>query len=259
MLDIAFSYADLEYFLLIIVRVTCFIYIAPFFSMSNTPNRVKIGFGILLSVLVYGSMTRPEVVYDTLTEYAIIVMKEALTGFLVGFGASLCTSIAMFTGHMIDTEIGFGMVNVFDVTTRQNMSITGQLYQYIFTLMLIVSGMYRYLLSALIDTFTLIPINQAVIRPERMITTFASFMVDYLVIGFRICLPVFCTILLLNCVLGILAKIAPQMNMFAVGMQLKVLTGLTVLFFTAFLLPGAADFIFNEMKQMVVSFVEGMM
>ena len=63
---------------------------------------------------------------------------------------------------------------------------------------------------------------------------------------------------LLNAVLGVLAKVAPQMNMFAVGIQLKVLVGLSVLFFTASILPGIADFIFEEMKRMIISFVEGM-
>ena len=48
------------------------------------------------------------------------------------------------------------------------------------------------------------------------------------------------------------------MNMFAVGIQLKVLVGLSVLFFTASILPGIADFIFEEMKRMIISFVEGM-
>ena len=65
--------------------------------------------------------------------------------------------------------------------------------------------------------------------------------------------------LLLNCVLGVLAKVAPQMNMFAVGMQLKVLVGLVMLFLTVRMLPSAADFVFTEMKRMIVSFVEGMM
>ena len=64
-----------------------------------------------------------------------------------------------------------------------------------------------------------------------------SFMVNYIVIGFRICLPIFCVILLLNAVLGILAKVSPQMNMFAVGIQLKILVGLAVLFFSASMLP----------------------
>lgn len=259
MLDIAFTYADLEYFLLVLVRITCFIYIAPFFGMTNTPNRVKIGLGIFLSVLIYGSVTRPEVVYNTLSEYAIIVMKEAITGFLVGFGAQLCTTVAMFAGHMVDTEIGLGMVNVMDVTTKQQMSINGSLYQNTFMLMLIASGMYRYLLQALVDTFTLIPVSRAIFDKDKMVSAFVTFMGDYIVIGFRIALPIFCTIILLNCILGILAKIAPQMNMFSVGIQLKVLTGLSVLLLTSFLLPGAADFIFTEMKKMTVLFIEGMM
>lgn len=259
MVNIAFTYADLEYFLLILVRITCFIYIAPFFGMNNTPNRVKIGLGVLSSLLIYSVVPRPEIVYETVTEYAIIVMKEALTGFLIGFGAQLCTMVAAFAGHMVDTEIGLAMVNVFDVTTNQNVSITGTWYQYIFMLLLIVTGMYEYLFRALADSFELIPINGAVIRTEYLVETMVQFMSDYIIIGFRICLPVFCTIILLNCVLGILAKIAPQMNMFAVGMQLKVLTGLTVLFATAFMLPGAANMIFVEMKKMVVAFVEGML
>ncbi|MCI9373906.1 MAG: flagellar biosynthetic protein FliR, partial [Lachnospiraceae bacterium] len=64
--------------------------------------------------------------------------------------------------------------------------------------------------------------------------------------------------LLLNCVLGILAKIAPQMNMFAVGMQMKVLTGLSIMFLTVRMLPGAADFIFREMRELIAVFVGGM-
>ena len=65
--------------------------------------------------------------------------------------------------------------------------------------------------------------------------------------------------LLLNAILGIMAKVSPQLNMFAVGIQLKVLTGLAIIYISAFLLPTAADFVFTEMKRMVVSFVEGMM
>ena len=62
----------------------------------------------------------------------------------------------------------------------------------------------------------------------------------------------------MNAVLGILAKVSPQMNMFAVGIQLKILVGISILFFTAGMLPSAADFVYQEMKQMIVSFVGGM-
>ena len=64
--------------------------------------------------------------------------------------------------------------------------------------------------------------------------------------------------MILNCLLGIMAKVAPQMNMFAVGIQIKVLVGFAVMFLTIFLLPDISDFIFKEMKNMVQLTIEGL-
>lgn len=258
MIDISFTYADLEYFLLILVRVTFFIYVAPFFSMSNTPRRIKIGFSIFLSYLLFFFLDHNVVVYDSVLEYAIIVMKEAVTGLLIGWGAQICMTIAALAGNIADMEVGLSMVNLMDPLTRQNATFSGVLYQYAFMLFFMISGLHRYLLQALIDTFTLIPVNGAVFRMESLLQSMLQFMNDYIVIGFRICLPIFCVILLLNCVLGIMAKVAPQMNMFAVGMQMKVLVGLSVMFLTVRMLPGAADFVFRQMKLVITAFVEGL-
>jgi flagellar biosynthetic protein FliR len=115
--------------------------------------------------------------------------------------------------------------------------------------MFIATGLYRFLMGALADSFTLIPVNGAVFHSESLLNSMITFMNDYIVIGFRIVLPIFCVILLLNAVLGILAKVAPQMNMFAVGLQLKILVGFGAIFFTVGMLSGAADFIYQEMKQ----------
>lgn len=258
MIDFTFTYADLEYFLLILVRVSCFIYIAPFFGMSNVPRRVRVGLSIFIAYLVFQAVDHNEVVYDSLLGYAVVVMKEALTGFLIGWGAQLCTTITAFAGSIADMEIGVSMVSLMDPTTKEQATFSGVYYQYLFTLFLIITGMYRYLLQALIDTFTLIPINGAVFKTEALLESVIMFLSDYIAIGFRIILPIFCTMILLNVILGVLAKVSPQLNMFAVGMQLKMLVGLGIMFLTVRMLPGAADFVFTEMKRMIVSFVEGM-
>ncbi|MDE6168249.1 MAG: flagellar biosynthetic protein FliR [Acetatifactor sp.] len=259
MINYSFSMHDLEFFLLIFTRVSCFVFTAPFFSMKNTPANVRIGISLFTSVLLYQALTPAEaVVYDSVLEYFIIVMKEAVVGLLVGLAASICTSIVNFAGSIADMETGLSMVTLMDPTSRENTSITGVMYQYSLMLMMIVTGMYRYLFGALADTFSLIPVNRAVFRSDALLSSLLEFLGDYVVIGFRIVLPVFCTILLLNAVLGVLAKVSPQMNMFAVGIQMKILVGLSVLFFTAGMLPGAADFIFQEMKRMIVSFVGDM-
>ncbi|MCI9065166.1 MAG: flagellar biosynthetic protein FliR [Lachnospiraceae bacterium] len=258
MLDISFSYADLEYFLLVLVRISCFVYVAPFFSMSNVPRRVKIGFSLFFAYLIYHAVDHNEVVYNSLLGFAVIVMKEALTGFVIGWGAQICTTVTSFAGSIADMEIGLSMVSLIDPTTREQATFTGVLYQYMFTLFMIISGLYQYLLGALVDTFTLIPINGAVFKSEALMESVLMFLGDYIVIGFRIILPIFCAMIFLNCVLGVLAKVSPQLNMFAVGMQLKVLVGLGILFLSMRMLPALADNVFTQMKRMIVSFVEGM-
>lgn len=258
MIDISFTYADLEYFLLILVRISCFVYAAPFFSMSNVPRRVKVGFSIFLSYLLYNAVDHNEVVYSTLLGYAMIVMKEALTGFLIGWGAQICASVTSFAGSIADMEIGLSMVSLLDPATKEQATFTGVLYQYMFTLFMIISGLYQYLLGALVDTFTLIPINGAVFKTEALLSSVLLFLGQYVSVGFRIILPIFCAMIFLNCVLGVLAKVSPQLNMFAVGIQFKVLVGLGILFLSMRMLPTLADNIFTLMKRMIVSFVEGM-
>jgi flagellar biosynthetic protein FliR len=259
MINYSFSLTEIEYFLLILVRVSTFVYLAPFYGMKGVPNQVKIGISFFVSVLLF-HVTGPHeaLAYNTVWGYGMIVAKEALTGLFLGFGVSICTGILAFAGRIIDMETGLSMVNLVDPTTKEMSSMTGVLYQYMVTLILLVSGMHRYLLQALAETYILIPVNGAIFHTDKLLETMLLFLRDYILIGFRICLPVFAVMLLLNAVLGIMAKVSPQMNMFAVGLQLKVLVGLCVLFITVRMLPGIADFIYTEMKQMMVAFVQSM-
>ena len=261
MLQLSFSLFDLEYFLLVLVRVSCFVFVAPFFSVQGVPRQVRIGLSFFTSLMIYEVITPAEipVTYSTVTGYAVIVLKEAIVGLLLGFGATLCSSIVNFAGSIIDMETGLSMATIFDPATNQSTSITGAFYQYVLLMMMIATGMYRYLLGALADSFVLIPVNGAVFHQDSLLAAMISFMSDYIIIGFRICLPVFCVMMLLNAILGVLAKVSPQMNMFAIGIQLKIVVGLSVMFITVGMLPGASDFIFQEMKKMITAFAGGMM
>lgn len=260
MIDYSFSIYELEYYLLIFTRVTGFIFACPFFSMNNTPRRVRITLGVFLSYLLYQAIYPHEVIqYDSLLGYSAIVMKEAMTGILIGLSTSMCNSIVLFAGRLIDMEIGLAMASEYDPTTKENASVTGIFYQYLVMLILMISNLHHYLIKALAETYTLIPINGAIFSGGKIVSAFVSFMSGYINIGFRICLPIFCVLLITNCILGIMAKVAPQMNMFAVGMQIKLLMGLGVLFLTVGMLPHISDFVFTEMKTVMVSFVEAIM
>ena len=259
MIDYTVNMTDVEYMLCILVRISMFIYVAPFFSQRGFPRMAKLAMSLFLTGMMYSVIGEHKPLqYETVYGYAVIVLKEALTGAIIGFSAAICNSIVDFAGRIIDMESGLSMSNLMDPTTGQTGSMSGVMYQYAVTLMLIISGMHRYLITALAQTYTLIPVDGAVFNTDKLLESVIKFAGDYIEIGFRICLPVFAVMLLLNAVLGIMAKVAPQMNMFAVGMQLKVLVGLCILFFTASLMPTVANFIYTEMKTMMATFVKTM-
>lgn len=258
MIDITFAFEDLERLLLIFVRMSMFIATAPFFSIQSVPARFKIGFSFFLSILIFQVLPVQAIAYETVIDYGIILLKEAITGLLIGFSADICSSIVTFAGQVIDMEIGLSMANMFDPTTNSSISITGGMYHYFVLMLLMISGMHHYIIRAIADSYQLIPLNGAVFNLEYLYHGALQFLGDYFIIGFRICLPIFMCSLLLNIVLGILAKSAPQLNMFAVGLQLKVFIGFGVLFLTASLLPDIANFISIEMKKMIVIALEGM-
>ncbi|MFG6383898.1 MAG: flagellar biosynthetic protein FliR [Lachnospiraceae bacterium] len=259
MINYEFSLYTFEYFLMILVRIASFVFIAPFFGMNNTPSRVKIGFSVFVALILYQMILPKEMLeYSGVIEFAIIVLKEGITGLLIGFAANICNSIIVFSGKIIDMEIGLAMANIYDPTTNSQSGLTGTMYNYLIMLLLMATDMHHYILRALIDTYQIIPINGTVFNWQHIMGTMTMYISDLMIIGFRIVLPIFASSMILNCILGIMAKVAPQMNMFAVGVQLKILLGVSIMFVTIMLLPDISNFIFNEMKRMIVSVIEGM-
>lgn len=258
MLNYTFSLVDFEILILILVRISCFVYAAPFYGTKNVPSRTKIGLSVFLAILIFSSVDQTEIAYTGMIGYAVIVLKEGITGLLMGFAANICNSIILFAGNIIDMDIGLSMAQEFDPMMNTQVTITGNLYQYFLLMLLVVTNMHHYILRALIDSYAVIPVNGQIFDWNSLAGSMARFMTDMFVIGFRIMLPIFVSMMILNCILGIMAKVAPQMNMFAVGMQMKVLLGMLILFVTISLLPGIADFVFTEMKRMIVSMIEGM-
>lgn len=258
MVNTSISLETIEYFLLIMVRISCFVSVAPFYGMTNTPARVKIGFSTLVSILLYGILPHPALEYTDVIGYATIVVREGITGLLIGFAANICNSIILLSGNIIDMNIGLSMATEYDPVTQTNSPITGNFYNNLLLLLLIVTDMHHYMLRAIADSYQVIAIGGTIFRWDSLMTSMVTFMTHSMVIGFRIALPVFACTMILNCILGIMSKVAPQMNMFSVGMQLKVLLGFVVMFLTIRLLPYVSDFIFTEMKRMMVSIIKGL-
>lgn len=257
MINYTFSLLTFEYYLLVLVRIASFVAVAPFFGLNSVPTRVKVGFSAVFAILVAQAVPG-EVIYEGMLEYGVIAIKEAITGLSLGMMANACTYIIGFAGRMIDMEVGLAMAQEYNPMTRTQESITGNMYYYSIMLLLLISDLYHYIIKAVADSFTLIPVNAQIFQWEYLANTMVTLVTDMLIIGFRIMLPVFACCMVMNCILGIMAKVAPQMNMFAVGIQIKIFVGYAVLVVTVLLLPKAAAMIGEEIKLMLRMVVKGM-
>ena len=175
----------------------------------------------------------------------------------MGLFSNIAYHILAFAGQIIDMEIGFSMINQLDPITRIQTTISANLYGYLIMLLMITTNLHHYFLRAVVDSYQVIGIGEAVL-PANMYRLMVDFIINYFIIAMRIVLPIFAAILMVNTVLGILAKVAPQMNMFVIGMQLKVLVGLFVFYLIIGLTPSVADYIFNEMMDMLRAIIEVM-
>lgn len=244
-----FTIEDFEFFLLILVRISGFVFSAPFFSLNDVPRRVQAGLSVYIAIVLFGSLEHTKLEYVGIIGYAGLVITELMVGLVMGFIMNCCLQILAFSGQIIDMEIGFSMVTVMNPAANMSSTVTGNLYTYLVMLLLLGSDLYRYIIKAALDAFSFIPVGKAVINIS-IYQLMVTFIKDYFILGFRIVLPIFAATLMVNVVLGVLAKVAPQMNMFVIGMQLKVFMGLIIIALAARYIPVVGDLIYDEMKLM---------
>lgn len=245
-----FTVENLEVYLAIAMRISGFIFIAPFFSSRDVPQKVKLLLSFAIALIAYFVIPYEPLEYQGVIGYAALIISEALAGLILGLFANLAMYILNFAGQLADMEIGFSMVMQMDPSSGMQVTVTSNILTYAVTLMMVVTNMHLYILKAIIDSFILVPLGGVNFSP-LFYNGYLNFILDCMVLGFRIILPVFAALLIVNAILAVLAKAAPQMNMFVIGFQLKIFVGLSVLLLMMKFLPSISEIIFEEMMTLM--------
>ena len=239
-------------FLLVLVRVSGIFVLTPFFSSQNIPNTLKIGFSFILSVLISDILDVSKINFSE-TSYFVLVIKELMVGLIIGFICYAFFTSFYVLGQIVDMEIGFGMVNVIDPQNRVQVPIMGNLYYILAFLIFLTMDGHHQIIKALVESYKYIPIGRFKFNqelPNQLInilsTTFK--------IGFRLSSPVVVAMLLSDILLGILTRVMPQMNVFVVGIPLKILIGLLIICITIPLFSKSSSNVFKEMVNEIYIF-----
>lgn len=233
-------------FLLVFVRVAAFFVTLPLFSYRTIPMPFKIGFSFFLAfTLVYAIDTSGFVMNEL---YIFYLLKEIIVGLFIGLIAYIILSAVQIAGGFIDFQMGFAIANVVDPQTGAQSPIIGQ-YFYIFALLFLLSVDGHYLLiDGIFNSYHFIPIESFIPFQDGDIADFIirSFSEMFL-IAFQMAIPIVGCLFLVDIALGIVARTVPQLNVFVVGLPLKIFVSFVILLLFLALYITLAKNLFHTM------------
>lgn len=258
MFETSFSIYNFEFFLAVLLRIGGAIYTAPIFSSRSVPARARLFLSVAVALLVTGNLEYEPLPYTTTIGFTLILIKELITGMSIGLMGTMVVATLSMAGQFIDREMGFSMASTFDQINGGQSTITADMYNNMVMLIMIISGMHYFVLTAVTDSFDVIPINGAVFQMDALYKMVISVFRDYFIIAMRIGMPIFIAATLLNVILGILAKASPQLSMFSIGMQLKVFMGLGILLLTIGFMPDVTNYIYGNMRDFMTNLIKSL-
>jgi flagellar biosynthetic protein FliR len=252
------SLKNFNFFILILVRITGLFVAAPVFGRTNIPVQLKVGFSFFLALIFFNIVEIPEIVNNSsVYGYFLLIGKEFLIGIIIGYVSFLFFSSIYIAGQMIDMHIGFGIVNVMDPLSNIQIPISANFYFIISTLVFLIVRGHHQLIRGIFESYKYIPIGKSFLG-ENVIDNFIRIFSSIFSTSFKIAAPITATILIVDLFLGILSRTVPQLNVFVVGMPLKIFIGLAVIMITipAFIL--LLEGVFNDMGEEVLRFIKEM-
>ncbi len=229
---VPFTVDQIQFFLLIFVRISTVIALIPIFGSQQVPPQIKVAISLILSVIIFPAVMsfKPQFPQAfSIGLFFLLVCKEAMVGLIIGFITSFLFAAVQLAGQLIDTEIGFGFVEVADPFTQESITVLGQFQIVIFTILFLLFNGHYFLLLAIQKSFELLPLFSAHLPDGKESFHVTALVGNIFVIALRFAAPIYVTLILTEMALGVVARTVPQINIFFVGMPLKIGIGLWVM------------------------------
>jgi len=237
-----------DYFILLLLRVGGLVIASPIFGRVNIPNIAKLGLVLSLSYLLFTIYPQTVAIqYTTLFGYLILCAGELLLGMALAYVTNVFFSLTAFTaGQLIDMQIGFGIVNVYDVQNNTQVPMMGNVLNIMLLILFFLINGHTRLIEMVYLTIDRMPVGTLVFSATIGITALELFARSFL-LGVMMALPIIASGLTLEFAFGMMMRAVPQIHMFIVGIPMKMLVGLIVFATTLPVFAGYSERIFTEL------------
>jgi len=214
-------------FLLILLRVSALLIVAPIFGHRLFLARAKVGLAVMVSIVVFPLVDGFDVP-EGFFPYVVMMVGEVILGLVLGYVVLLLFIGIQFAGQLAGLQMGFGIVNVIDPQSHDQISIIGQFLNILAILMVLTLDGHHIILNGLLGSFEVVPLGGVVLQASiaHKLIALSS---EVFVIAIKISAPILVALFLISTAMGVLARTVPQMNVFIVGFPVQLAVGLSML------------------------------
>jgi len=252
------SFHQFIVFFLGFVRIATIIATVPVFGYNSIPAIVKAGLAFFITWALFPTVESGDIQIPVeLLPFILMIFKEIMTGLIIGISTQFLFIGVQMAGELIGMDMGFGIVNIIDPTTGEQVSIIAQ-FKYLFAILLFLAiNGHHFLLNALYSSFSAIPLGK--LNLNRFVTAeLIRLSREIFIIAIKIGAPALVALFLSNFVMGIIARMVPQMNIFIVGFPLKISVGLVMLGVSVPMFVYLFGKLFNQIEYSIVRIIQVM-
>ena len=224
-----FGARQLTAYLLVFCRMTGVVLFNPLLSRRNLPTRFSLSLCLGLAILIAPGVSGSMGPMDQPLSLVGAVGAELLIGFVWGLVFQIFYYLLFMAGDAIDLGLGLSMAKVFDRNTNIQMSLSGNLFNLMFVLFIFATNSHIVLIRLAAASFDVIGPGGAFLGPKL-----SAFMVELFIntinLVIRLTMPFLAATFTVEVTMGVLMKLVPQINVFSIHFQAKVIMGLILLF-----------------------------
>jgi flagellar biosynthetic protein FliR/FlhB len=217
--------------ILITIRIFCFFLVTPVFFPNGTPGTFKVGLSLIMSYILITGVDYSHInTINNILPFFLNCVNEAVAGLTLGFITNLCFMSVRMAGSIIDIQMGFSMMTMFDPTSNGNVTLLENLlYWFSIVIFFIVDG-HHMLIKALMESFKVIKLGNFLLS-QNSINLIISAFIEYFGIALKIAIPIVLIIFITDLTMGLIARTVPQLNIMILGLPIKILVGLAAFSF----------------------------
>ncbi len=249
------SVAQAQLFFLAFARIMAVIIHVPVLGGQNIPNQVRIGLGFVLAMVLVPWQPLPESATEIgLIAYAVALGKEILIGTLIGYSADLAFGAIQVAGAAMSLGSGFESSRLFNPTIGEAGSAYDQIFVMTAAMIFLIMNGHHLVIIALQRTFELIPVNSKL--PFEGLSSLMSATSTFILAGIHLALPVMTAVILADLTLGMLARVAPQIQVYFLGLPVKVAVALLAMSMMFASLYPYLSALFKSMAENMLLFIK---